>query len=44
MLQQTLIQYQDQLQPIKEKQEGLLKKINEMGIEIRSKLTYICLL
>ena len=54
MLQQTLIQHQDQLKQIKEKQEGLLKQINEMekekemememDIEVKSKLTYICLL
>ena len=46
-----MIQYQDQLQSIKEKQEGLLKQINKMevemktkmDIEIKSKLTYIFL-
>ena len=53
MLQQTLIQHQDQLLPIKEKQEELLKQINEMKkemeikieieIEVKSKLTNICL-
>ena len=38
VLQQTLIQYQDQLQPIKEKQEELLQQINELEREVKNKM------
>ena len=38
MLQQTLAQYQDQLKPIKEKQEELLQQINELEKEVKTKM------